>query len=220
MPRWKVAATKPVRSPTTPPPSATSAVPRSAPRAMSRSSRRSRTLRDLLVSPAGTTTTSVGSPRRRRNAASSRPWRGARFASVTTMYRRARARRRRSTEMRGPRPRPIRMWCDSSTDRRRRTATRITGPGSVTAGVGDGGRQRLQIVGHELPMRGVVELALDQPLGRADGEIGDLPAELLDRLLLLVLDLALALLDQVLRLLARLRQELGAERLALLPPLL
>jgi hypothetical protein len=58
-------------------------------------------------------------------------------------------------------------------------------------------------------VRGVVERPGNEVLGAADRQLGDLTAQLLDRLLLLVLDLPLPLLDEILRLFPRFRQQLG-----------
>jgi len=68
----------------------------------------------------------------------------------------------------------------------------------MPAGVGIRRGERLDVLGDQLAVPRVVELAADEALGGADGEIGHLAAQRLDRLLLLVLDLALALLDEVL----------------------
>src|SRR5262245_1160301 len=116
----------------------------------------------------------------------------------------------------------MRTSCDWSILWASRTGTRITrGPwedsdrlpglaassrggareGSVPPGLRAELREALDVLGDELPVLRIVELRVDQPLGGADGEVGDLAAQRVDRLLLLELHLALPLLDQVERLL-------------------
>src|SRR5947208_4712491 len=119
--------------------------------------------------------------------------------------------------MRGPRPRPMRTSYDSSATLRRLIGTRIT----LAAGLPRlQGRQAAHVVVHELALRAVVEGAGDEALGGLDRQVGHLTAELLHRLLLLVLHLPLPLLHEVLRLLARLGQDLGPLALRLALPLL
>jgi hypothetical protein len=68
MPRIQLAAAKPARSPTTPPPSAAIVSPRSSPIAASADHSRASTRGDLLRSPAGTTTEPTSKPARTSEA--------------------------------------------------------------------------------------------------------------------------------------------------------
>jgi hypothetical protein len=86
-------------------------------------------------------------------------------------------------------------------------------PAGLAAEIGKGA----DVVGDELAVPLVVQVLAQEALRGADRQVGDLGAQVLDRLLLLDLDLALPLRQNVLRLLAGLRQELGAQRLALAP---
>src|SRR6185503_14113719 len=73
---------------------------------------------------------------------------------------------------------------------------------------------------HQLALRAVVQGTGDQALRCLDCQVHHLAPEVLHRLLLLVLDLLLPLLDEVLRLLAGLGQDLAAHDLGLALPLL
>ena len=88
-PRSQVAAANPARSPTTPPPRATTAPPRSRPSSAKMAHRRSRCRSDLDRSPCGTVTSSAATPERRSERSASGPWRAATVLSLTTTARRA-----------------------------------------------------------------------------------------------------------------------------------
>src|SRR5207245_5804917 len=123
--------------------------------------------------------------------------------------------------MRGATPRPMRTSYDSSVTRRSLIGTRITG--SLRAGPGrltlPHGGETPDVVVQELALLGVVEGPRDQPLGGLDRQVGHVLPELLHRLLLLELHLTLARLHDILGLAARLRQDLGPQRLGLALPL-
>src|SRR5207249_1429353 len=110
----------------------------------------------------------------------------------------------------------MRTSYDSSATLRSLIGTRITLPAGLP-GLHLG--QAADIVVQQLALLGVVERAGDETLRRLDRQVGHLPAELLDRLLLLELHLLLPLLHEIPGLLAGLGENLTAQALGLALPL-
>src|SRR5262245_54649962 len=111
----------------------------------------------------------------------------------------------------------MRTSYDSSDILRRGTWTRIT----LSSRFSLADRAEIPDVAvHQIALRAVVQGAGDEALRRLDRQVRHLAPEVFHRLLLLVLDLLLPLLDEVLGLLAGLGQDLAAHDLGLALPLL